>query len=165
MLKETINKKITALNICLNPYFNGTCSKSMKTRFYLRISTWVLILILMEHAQRVCALSRTLAQLTSLNPYFNGTCSKSVYNGMLVPSNRTSLNPYFNGTCSKSHHRDFVFGDLCSLNPYFNGTCSKRRYETDKHNERCKRVLILILMEHAQRDMANCYIHPCNRKS
>ena len=37
---------------CLNPYFNGTCSKSiMKCMFYLRIST-VLILILMEHAQR-----------------------------------------------------------------------------------------------------------------
>ena len=36
----------------LNPYFNGTCSKSsMKTLFYLRITT-VLILILMEHAQR-----------------------------------------------------------------------------------------------------------------
>ena len=43
---------LSALMYCLNPYFNGTCSKSenrfsMKTLFYL-----VLILILMEHAQR-----------------------------------------------------------------------------------------------------------------
>ena len=52
MLKETINKKITALNICLNPYFNGTCSK-----------------------RRFGASVYKMAP-NSLNPYFNGTCSK-----------------------------------------------------------------------------------------
>ena len=39
-----------------------------------------------------------------------------------------------------------------SLNPYFNGTCSKRKhYEAVINKERG--VLILILMEHAQRVM------------
>ena len=39
---------------CLNPYFNGTCSKrpSTKTRLHMILTR-------------------------SLNPYFNGTCSKS----------------------------------------------------------------------------------------
>ena len=37
---------------CLNPYFNGTCSKSFSSRD-LTTSSGVLILILMEHAQRV----------------------------------------------------------------------------------------------------------------
>ena len=48
--------------------------------------------------------------------------------------------------------------NMWSLNPYFNGTCSKRRYETDKYNERCK-VLILILMEHAQRVIGVFVMH------
>ena len=49
----------------------------MKTMFYLRVST-VLILILMEHAQRECSIFVTKGDYTiSLNPYFNGTCSKS----------------------------------------------------------------------------------------
>ena len=38
----------------------------------------VLILILMEHAQRECLKSRTCSIYLSLNPYFNGTCSKSM---------------------------------------------------------------------------------------
>ena len=60
------------------------------------------------------------------------------------------LNPYFNGTCSKSPinmderpHR--------GLNPYFNGTCSKRQFMTPAPQQQ-PAVLILILMEHAQRD-------------
>ena len=37
------------------------------------------------------------------------------------------------------------------LNPYFNGTCSKRiKYPQFGRNIKC--VLILILMEHAQRE-------------
>ena len=36
---------------CLNPYFNGTCSKSNQYKNILT-SNIVLILILMEHAQR-----------------------------------------------------------------------------------------------------------------
>ena len=36
------------------------------------------------------------------------------------------------------------------LNPYFNGTCSKREFR-DYTNEDTDYVLILILMEHAQR--------------
>ena len=37
-----------------------------------------------------------------------------------------------------------------SLNPYFNGTCSKRSY--GENASYFKSVLILILMEHAQRE-------------
>ena len=36
------------------------------------------------------------------------------------------------------------------LNPYFNGTCSKR-YGKERDEDRHRVVLILILMEHAQR--------------
>ena len=59
----------------LNPYFNGTCSKRMEKTSMKPVTVWVLILILMEHAQRVLSLYKTVA-LTRLNPYFNGTCSK-----------------------------------------------------------------------------------------
>ena len=38
--------------LCLNPYFNGTCSKRKVTSFF-KSNYCVLILILMEHAQRV----------------------------------------------------------------------------------------------------------------
>ena len=37
------------------------------------------------------------------------------------------------------------------LNPYFNGTCSKREYK-DSTTYDLDEVLILILMEHAQRE-------------
>ena len=37
--------------LCLNPYFNGTCSKRKVTSFF-KSNYCVLILILMEHAQR-----------------------------------------------------------------------------------------------------------------
>ena len=36
----------------------------------------VLILILMEHAQRVCRWWHVTWDIACLNPYFNGTCSK-----------------------------------------------------------------------------------------
>ena len=37
---------------CLNPYFNGTCSKSAFHKLLVANDLLVLILILMEHAQR-----------------------------------------------------------------------------------------------------------------
>ena len=39
----------------------------------------VLILILMEHAQRDKIRTINVNQLKGLNPYFNGTCSKRYY--------------------------------------------------------------------------------------
>ena len=39
---------------CLNPYFNGTCSKRPSQHALIFIWEQVLILILMEHAQRGC---------------------------------------------------------------------------------------------------------------
>ena len=54
MLKELARSSKDFVNKGLNPYFNGTCSKSyllfsLQRNFLHR----VLILILMEHAQRV----------------------------------------------------------------------------------------------------------------
>ena len=62
----------------------------------------VLILILMEHAQRdlVKAHMRSLMP-KRLNPYFNGTCSKRCISVAEVHEIEKCLNPYFNGTCSK----------------------------------------------------------------
>ena len=113
----------------------------------------VLILILMEHAQRdlVKAHMRSLMP-KRLNPYFNGTCSKRCISVAEVHEIEKCLNPYFNGTCSKRTIMIKV-KDLksLSLNPYFNGTCSKRQL---KRALLChpQLVLILILMEHAQRE-------------
>ena len=52
--QRAVNARHAKLKQCLNPYFNGTCSKSRtgKTNPHLLIKAKVLILILMEHAQR-----------------------------------------------------------------------------------------------------------------
>ena len=61
----------------------------------------VLILILMEHAQRYKKnLGSKEEQNSCLNPYFNGTCSKIQFQ-VLKRLRLSRLNPYFNGTCSK----------------------------------------------------------------
>ena len=61
MLKETIMIKVKNLeSLSLNPYFNGTCSKS-----------GVLV-------------SRAVKPVDSLNPYFNGTCSKRTNPHLLI---------------------------------------------------------------------------------
>ena len=71
------------------------------------------------------------------------------YNGVTI-----SLNPYFNGTCSKSYIKT-VRGVLQTrLNPYFNGTCSKS-VDRAQLSSSIKDVLILILMEHAQREVVS----------
>ena len=50
--QRAVNARHAKLKQCLNPYFNGTCSKSYHTLFFQVFSQAVLILILMEHAQR-----------------------------------------------------------------------------------------------------------------
>ena len=53
MLKEvTAWQSITKPTKRLNPYFNGTCSKRKWKLQVKRLTPSVLILILMEHAQR-----------------------------------------------------------------------------------------------------------------
>ena len=65
------------------------------------VNLQVLILILMEHAQRDFTRTSDGGFISvCLNPYFNGTCSKSAMEEADVDS-ISSLNPYFNGTCSK----------------------------------------------------------------
>ncbi len=68
----------------LNPYFNGTCSKSEYSGYRKGMRT-----------------------PECLNPYFNGTCSKRDCSSPMVPRQVQCLNPYFNGTCSKSWLRSF----------------------------------------------------------
>ena len=69
---------------CLNPYFNGTCSKSILEWPGMMPQVMVLILILMEHAQRAISISRSALTRQRLNPYFNGTCSKRYLNNTLL---------------------------------------------------------------------------------
>ena len=76
MLKELFKEDPTAAATSLNPYFNGTCSKSA-----------------LEGVQSLYT--------ASLNPYFNGTCSKRNIVFSYQINESLSLNPYFNGTCSK----------------------------------------------------------------
>ena len=66
-----------------------------------------------------------------------------------------SLNPYFNGTCSKRFKPilEMIQFENSGLNPYFNGTCSKSYVESLLKLWQVKDVLILILMEHAQREI------------
>ena len=55
--RVTTNKTAMHVSNGLNPYFNGTCSKSMAYSFSNITIYMVLILILMEHAQRGCIMS------------------------------------------------------------------------------------------------------------
>ena len=85
----------------------------------------------MEHAQGDVLCVRSMLLVSCLNPYFNGTCSKR-------PSTKTRLHMILTR----------------SLNPYFNGTCSKSQLIHKTIDEETH-ILILILMEHAQRDNKN----------
>ena len=85
----------------------------------------VLILILMEHAQRVCIKGTKSPKITCLNPYFNGTCSKS------------------NHWCKYSL---LAYVLILILMEH-----AQRDYIHYNHGVNDAVVLILILMEHAQR--------------
>ena len=88
----------------------------------------VLILILMEHAQRVVSKTST-ASGSSLNPYFNGTCSKrEVKPGNLEVNFQEVL--------------------ILILMEHAQRACNTKCYSGSED-----KVLILILMEHAQRDI------------
>ena len=53
MLKELMEgAELKLYQLGLNPYFNGTCSKSYTYETFIHTLYAVLILILMEHAQR-----------------------------------------------------------------------------------------------------------------
>ena len=82
----------------------------------------------MEHAQRDKMEKKEMKAVKGLNPCFNGTCSKRK-----------------GGATIKGQEGEY------GLNPCFNGTCSKSE---NRHRVACRypgRVLILVLMEHAQR--------------
>ena len=78
MLKEAVFSSLITVvtDQSLNPYFNGTCSKSLQTA-----SAYLFAL--------------------GLSPYFNEHAQREGYNWTWSPDFKC-LNPYFNGTCSKS---------------------------------------------------------------
>ena len=61
---------------------------------------------------------------------------------------------------AQREYKDSVVYDLESkgLNPYFNGTCSKSKNGKLYCSKWCISVLILILMEHAQRDIRKVFM-------
>ena len=90
----------------------------------------VLILILMEHAQREYTTAIYIGKgKWSLNPYFNGTCSKSMVENEGIVCNRIQvLILILMEHAQRAGENTFL--SFCSkrLNPYFNGTCSKRAF-------------------------------------
>ena len=113
----------------------------------------------MEHAQRDVLCVRSMLLVSCLNPYFNGTCSKR-------PSTKTrlhmiltrSLNPYFNGTCSK---RGLIMETILWLDGVLILILMEHAQREDYKAllDAKAAVLILILMEHAQR--ADVDLHQC----
>ena len=75
---------------------------------------------------------------------------------LAIPSRMTSLNPYFNGTCSKSRigNGENGFGAVVLILILMEH--AQRDYGNNTLVRWSFNVLILILMEHAQRDMTNC---------
>ena len=128
MLKEGVQRlRYIRLGRGLNPYFNGTCSKSYYVVYNgMLVPSNVLILILMEHAQR------------------GGTCTTVT---LVV----FSLNPYFNGTCSK-RKQDFIFASRHGVLILILMEHAQRDFYENTLLSSCFDVLILILMEHAQRE-------------
>ena len=152
--RETYNALCEAHNLpCLNPYFNGTCSKRSDCDTVQVYAVNVLILILMEHAQRDIDSMKPMFYLrVCLNPYFNGTCSKSIAKVCVLLSSRavlililmehaqreygnpdiTILSEYVLILILMEHAQRVgttLYRYICTshgLNPYFNGTCSKR---------------------------------------
>ena len=78
MIKIKVKKSrmwIPALGVVIAYGFFHNCA--IAPYFNCRIVDWVLILILMEHAQRECLHQLWAQSSVSLNPCFSGTCSKS----------------------------------------------------------------------------------------
>ena len=101
MLKETELPSPRLLSDCLNPYFNGTCSKRRCTKF-VYCPRYVLILILMEHAQRDKRdLTRNVYHTHEVLILILMEHAQRALIELLFRAASRSLNPYFNGTCSK----------------------------------------------------------------
>ena len=106
----------------------------------------------MEHAQREHVDTAIQDSHGGLNPYFNGTCSKRKQDAQLS-SKMNGLNPYFNGTCSKSQRIIKCCWFLPVLILILMEHAQRGNTISTKDDTVNICVLILILMEHAQRDI------------
>ena len=62
---------------CLNPCFNGRCTRTVPAITFEGTSYEVLILVLMEDALVLYLYEMNLKNLDSLNPCFNGRCTRT----------------------------------------------------------------------------------------
>ena len=133
--KSFARKRNTYQRNRLNPYFNGTCSKSQHENSFLPSRFDVLILILMEHAQRGTEYKNPWSNNAEVLILILMEHAQRVWLSNAEAQRYLGLNPYFNGTCSKRKNLGSKEEQNSCLNPYFNGTCSKRNRANnrDKH--------------------------------
>ena len=89
----------------------------------------------------------------SLNPCFTGICSPTTMERSYFEEHN-GLNPCFTGICSPTADDQAVTTLSLSLNPCFTGICSPT--QTKWISEKQKRVLILVLLEYARRQLSCC---------
>ena len=63
--------------LCLNPCFNGRCTRTLESYDRVSLSVDVLILVLMEDAPAQLFRDMKLNNKFSLNPCFNGRCTRT----------------------------------------------------------------------------------------
>ena len=134
---------------CLNPCFNGRCTRTYYQKKLRKRTIGVLILVLMEDA--LVHLEKVVKKFGkgSLNPCFNGRCTRTL-TSRTIQQVSSCLNPSFNGRCTRTRKkfqslkkrqivlilvlmedalvqvigRIFMSGNKC-LNPCFNGRCTR----------------------------------------
>ena len=123
--RDLLPLALISLWASLNPYFNGTCSKSW-ARQDVPSSLKVLILILMEHAQR--ELGITYWQVTGdiVLILILMEHAQRVYVFQIHHRIWGVLILILMEHAQRERWNRSKFGASVCLNPYFNGTCSKR---------------------------------------
>ena len=89
-------------NGCLNPCFNGRCTRTGDSNGVFATKQGVLILVLMEDALVRKLPSHASVSSSSLNPCFNGRCTRTILRRSKIITDLISLNPCFNGRCTRT---------------------------------------------------------------
>ena len=89
------------LNIRLNPYCSGWCSRTDALNTSASVASNVLILIVVDGALgQLYPFMQGISEM-GLNPYCSGWCSRTVQK-QLTEWLKWSLNPYCSGWCSRT---------------------------------------------------------------